>query len=90
MAIKRKNRIFFVAMVLPILMPASIRAETDTQLLKELSKAPAETRQVGIAYAAWHDQIPWGKTGTFRNLANIYRLMRRSFVSMRHGFRMQM
>jgi hypothetical protein len=62
MAIKRKNRIFFVAMVLPILMPASIRAETDTQLLKELSKAPAETRQVGIAYAAWHDQIPWGKT----------------------------
>jgi hypothetical protein len=44
--------------VLPILMSASIRAETDTQLIK----ASPETRQVGIAYAAWHDQIPWGKT----------------------------
>jgi len=39
-------------------MSASIRAETDTQLIK----ASPETRQVGIAYAAWHDQIPWGKT----------------------------
>jgi hypothetical protein len=49
---------FFLATVLPILMSASIRAETDTQLIK----ASPETRQVGIAYAAWHDQIPWGKT----------------------------
>jgi hypothetical protein len=37
---------------------AQVRAETDAQLIK----APPETRQVGIAYAAWHDQIPWGKT----------------------------
>jgi hypothetical protein len=39
-------------------MSASIRAETDTQIIK----VPTETRQVGIAYAVWHDQIPWGKT----------------------------
>lgn len=58
MVIIRKIRIFVLASVLPILMSASIRAETDTQLIK----APPETRQVGIAYAAWHDQIPWGKT----------------------------
>jgi hypothetical protein len=58
MAIIRKIRICFLAIVLPILMSASIRAETDTQLIK----APPETRQVGIAYAAWHDRIPWGKT----------------------------
>jgi hypothetical protein len=58
MAIIRKIRICFLAIVLPILMSASIRAETDTQL----TKAPPETRQVGIAYAAWHDRIPWGKT----------------------------
>jgi hypothetical protein len=37
---------------------AQVRAETATQLIK----APPETRQVGMAYAAWHDQIPWGKT----------------------------
>jgi hypothetical protein len=58
MAIIRNIRIFFLAIVLPILMLASIRAETDTQLIK----ASPGTRQVGIAYAAWHDQIPWGKT----------------------------
>jgi hypothetical protein len=58
MAIIRKIRIFLWAIVLPILMSAGIWAEIDTQLIK----TPPETRQVGIAYAAWHDQIPWGKT----------------------------
>jgi hypothetical protein len=47
-----------LAIVLPNLMASSIRAETATPLIK----APTETPQVGIAYATWHDQIPWGQT----------------------------
>jgi hypothetical protein len=58
MAIIRKIRALFLAVVPPVVMLAGIRAETDAQLIK----APPGTRQVGIAYAAWHDQIPWGKT----------------------------
>src|SRR3977135_2815051 len=57
MEITHKIR-FFLAIVLPILLSAGIRAEADPQLIK----ASPETRQVGIAYAAWHEQIPWGKT----------------------------
>jgi hypothetical protein len=58
MEIMPKIGIFSLAITLPILVSAAIRAETGTPL----SKAPPEARQVGIAYAAWHDRIPWGQT----------------------------
>jgi hypothetical protein len=41
-----------------LLVFVAARVETATSL----DKAAQEERQVGIAYSAWHDQLPWRKT----------------------------
>jgi len=46
-------------MALLLRMAAGVRAQTETS---SLTPAVLADRQVGIAYSAWHDQLPWHQT----------------------------
>jgi hypothetical protein len=46
-------------MALLLRIAAGVRAQTETS---SLTPAALADRQVGIAYSAWHDQVPWHQT----------------------------